>query len=246
MIRAAGLAASSILMVVAACASASIGDANELRIESFTVTMARSPARPSTGRQRQVLALIARGLTNKEIAHELGITERGVSAHVSRLLARYNAPNRASLIARALADQVGRPSTTDQTVEVLTDKGILSRLEVELSGYENAPFFVGVTWGPNQNLVYQNRMSRELTGAIQVGGPHKEVFKGDPNQDWWREKGNEAFTEGQPVVVSSAPSRWQRSNGTWAEGVFDCVAQPVRDQIGSVRGVLWICAMAAS
>jgi DNA-binding CsgD family transcriptional regulator len=52
-----------------------------------------------TTRQRQVLALISRGSSNREIAGELGITEQGVKSHVSRLLARHGVPNRTALVA---------------------------------------------------------------------------------------------------------------------------------------------------
>jgi DNA-binding CsgD family transcriptional regulator len=210
------------------------------------VALTQSSPRPLTGRQRQVIAFVARGLTNKEIARELRITERGVSAHISRLLARFNSPNRASLIAQTIADQLGRPTTPDATADVLTDQAIVAGLEQELASYEDAPFLVGVTFGADQMLVYQNRMSRDLTHATEIGRLHREVFSGDANQEWWREKGNEAFVTGRPVAVASAPSRWQRRDGTWADAMFSCVAQPLRDRIGNVRGVLWICATAAT
>jgi DNA-binding CsgD family transcriptional regulator len=205
----------------------------------------RSRAQPVSERQRQVLALVAQGLTTKEIAYQLGITERGVSAQVSRLLAKYQTPNRASLIARFIANQLGQPPTPHDTTEVATDQAMIAGLEQELASYENVPFFVGVTLGPDQVVVYQNRMSRDLTGAIQVRRPHREVFTGDASQDWWREKGNDAFTKGRPVTVASARSRWQSGDGTWAEGIFSCVAQPLRDRRANVRGILWICITAA-
>ena len=60
-----------------------------------------------------MLGLIAPGLTNKEIGHSLGITERGAAAHVSRLLACFRVPNRAGLIARTLSDAIdGRAGNT--------------------------------------------------------------------------------------------------------------------------------------
>ena len=52
-----------------------------------------------TARQRQVLALVAQGRSNREIAGELGITEQGVKSHVSRLLLRHGVPNRTALVA---------------------------------------------------------------------------------------------------------------------------------------------------
>jgi len=56
-------------------------------------------AKALTGRQRQVLTLVAQGRSNREIAGELGITEQGVKSHISRLLLRHGVPNRTALVA---------------------------------------------------------------------------------------------------------------------------------------------------
>jgi hypothetical protein len=188
-----------------------------------------------------VLTLVARGLTTKEMAHELGITERGVSAHISRMLARSGAHNRAGLIAHALSADLGTTVSLDSPTDSVRDSQSLRDIQQELIAYEDAPFFVGVTIGRDQILVYQNRMSRDLTAAPQLGKTHREVFQGDASQNWWREKGDEAFSTGRPVAISGAPSRWQRGDGTWVDEVFSCVAQPLRNGLGEVRGVLWIC-----
>jgi predicted ArsR family transcriptional regulator len=57
-----------------------------------------------------ILRGVARGATNKEIAHDLGITEQGVKVHISRLLDRYQASNRVELVAvtRAWAESDDR------------------------------------------------------------------------------------------------------------------------------------------
>lgn len=60
-----------------------------------------------TERQREVLARVRRGLSNKEIAAELGITEEGVKAHLARLYLRFGVRNRVQLVTEvtgALAD----------------------------------------------------------------------------------------------------------------------------------------------
>src|SRR5206468_4068973 len=57
-----------------------------------------------TARQAEIVGLVARGYTNKEIAAALGISESGVSAHVSRLLTRFQVANRAGLIGCVLGD----------------------------------------------------------------------------------------------------------------------------------------------
>jgi DNA-binding NarL/FixJ family response regulator len=47
-----------------------------------------------TGREREVLALVARGLPNKLIARELGIAEKTVKTHVSSILAKLGVTDR--------------------------------------------------------------------------------------------------------------------------------------------------------
>src|SRR5437868_13417775 len=54
--------------------------------------------RSLTPRQSLILQNVARGMTNKDIAAQLGISEQGVKVHVSRLLERYGAENRVELI----------------------------------------------------------------------------------------------------------------------------------------------------
>jgi NarL family two-component system response regulator LiaR len=60
---------------------------------------ALTPAAPRgapglTPREREVLALVARGLANKRIAQELGIAEKTVKIHVSRILHKLGVADR--------------------------------------------------------------------------------------------------------------------------------------------------------
>jgi DNA-binding NarL/FixJ family response regulator len=52
-----------------------------------------------TPRQRQIVALIARGGTDKEIASALGIATATAQKHVTNILERLNVPNRAAAVA---------------------------------------------------------------------------------------------------------------------------------------------------
>ena len=54
-----------------------------------------------TERQAAVLGYIELGLTNKDIAERLGISENGVKGHVARLLSKFDVPSRAALAASA-------------------------------------------------------------------------------------------------------------------------------------------------
>ena len=55
-----------------------------------------------TSRERQVLDLILKAHSNREIARQLGIEERTVKAHVGRLMRKTGAENRIDLSMRAL------------------------------------------------------------------------------------------------------------------------------------------------
>jgi DNA-binding NarL/FixJ family response regulator len=73
-------------------------------IEEF----ARTPASPqvkglqgTTEREREVLALIARGLSNDEIAGHLHLSLATVKTHIGRLLAKLDARDRAQLVIAA-------------------------------------------------------------------------------------------------------------------------------------------------
>lgn len=55
-----------------------------------------------SGREREVLELIAKGKSNKEIANDLGITEATVKSHVSAILLRLKATDRTHAVVTAL------------------------------------------------------------------------------------------------------------------------------------------------
>ena len=57
-----------------------------------------------TEREREVLGFVSRGLMNKEIARDLGISNRMVEKYVSRLLAKSCTSTRTELARLALAE----------------------------------------------------------------------------------------------------------------------------------------------
>ena len=69
-------------------------------------TAQSDPVALLTGREREVLGLVARGLTNKEIARELTVSPATVKAHVERIIAKLGVSDRtqaAVLVARSAA-----------------------------------------------------------------------------------------------------------------------------------------------
>jgi PAS domain-containing protein len=189
-----------------------------------------------------VLGLIARGLTNKEMAHSLGITERGAAAHVSRLLARFRVPNRAGLIARTLSNTVG--GAADDPIEHLRRTFQLpAALMRELETYQTSAFMIGLTIGPDNVLAYVNDAGRRMFGIA----PESETLerfqtrRTSAGTNAFREAAKRAYATGRPATIENQPARWLRDDGTWASGHFSCVLQPVREATGEMFGVLWIC-----
>ena len=55
-----------------------------------------------------MLELIARGFSNKRIAHELGVAEKTVKTHVSHMLAKLGVADRTQAALLAVRDGLGR------------------------------------------------------------------------------------------------------------------------------------------
>jgi DNA-binding NarL/FixJ family response regulator len=54
-----------------------------------------------TPREREVVALVAAGLSNREIGRRLGISEHTVHRHVTSILRKWDVPSRAAAASRA-------------------------------------------------------------------------------------------------------------------------------------------------
>jgi len=75
------------------------------RLGAFFSGVAAQPGREAfpqlTEREREVLELLARGFDNRRIARELFLSDKTVRNHVSNVLSRLDAPDRAEAIQRA-------------------------------------------------------------------------------------------------------------------------------------------------
>jgi DNA-binding CsgD family transcriptional regulator len=68
---------------------------------------------PFTPRERAVLALVALGRTNREVGQELYISEKTVSVHLSRIMAKLGASRRAEAVATAYERGLLEPASSD-------------------------------------------------------------------------------------------------------------------------------------
>lgn len=74
-------------------------------VASRLVSHVRTPAAPDgeqlSAREREVLALVAKGTSNREIARELFISEATVKTHLTHIFAKLGAKDRAAAVAQA-------------------------------------------------------------------------------------------------------------------------------------------------
>jgi DNA-binding NarL/FixJ family response regulator len=64
-----------------------------------------------TEREREIVALVAQGLTNDEIAAELVLSPATARTHVSRAMVKLGARDRAQLVVFAYQSGLVRPAT---------------------------------------------------------------------------------------------------------------------------------------
>ena len=78
------------------------------RVARTVLHARRSPAREAelTDREQEVLALVGRGLANKQIARELDIAQSTVKSHVGSILAKLKLKNRIQIVAFAYENNV--------------------------------------------------------------------------------------------------------------------------------------------
>lgn len=177
--------------------------------------------RPLTARQRQVLDLVVRGLGNKAIATELGISEQVAKEHVSTLLRRFGVTGRAAL------------------AEIGTQLQILGSTEVDVSWlpylFVAAPMGIQVLRGPEHRVVAVNAAARRALDREIIGLPFREAF---PIQaDQLVPLLDRVYASGEPHREYEFGSVWVRDGVTQAS-YGDFVLQPVREGDGTITGVM--------
>jgi DNA-binding CsgD family transcriptional regulator len=193
-----------------------------------------------TRRQGEVVALVARGLANKQIAAELGISERVVKGHVSDLLRKFDAPNRAGLIAVVMASRgLGLPIDISRPV---LDPGLASVMSpTDLAGYREAPIMVSVTLGPKHRYVFVNAMSAMVAGRPPESLEGKTLREAYPDIDPTYEAAlDQVYSTGEPWAMSRAPAKFPQANGTSRDTLLHLMFAPLRDRRRTVVGILHI------
>jgi DNA-binding NarL/FixJ family response regulator len=72
----------------------------------FAVTPAGAPrVIQLTARERQIISLVAEGLSNKEIAQRINLAEGTIKLHLHTIYEKLETPNRTALTALAIAFQ---------------------------------------------------------------------------------------------------------------------------------------------
>jgi DNA-binding NarL/FixJ family response regulator len=77
--------------------------------------------RELTGREREVVALVAKGLNNEEIAQHLVISKATVKTHVNRAMFKLQARHRAELVVLAYETGLVLPGRSRDSVSRIAD-----------------------------------------------------------------------------------------------------------------------------
>jgi len=191
------------------------------RGEAVIDSSARTDDPVLTARQRQVVDGLIRGLTNKEIAAELGVGPDAVKRTISRLLIKLSAPSRTALVQIALrtsAARLGRSGGTNA-----------------LSLLDAAPIPALVTRGEQHLVEYANPVARSVLRLVDVGArltdlvPAESAAAVGAVADATFRGNDERVARAVALHHADVDRAWQRA---------DVFARPVRDGAERLAGLV--------
>jgi DNA-binding CsgD family transcriptional regulator len=98
------------------------GRTHATRARSLARALVQTTTLPElTSREREVTELVARGLSNRDIAHELVIEAGTVANHVAHILSKCGVSNRTQLAALVTSSQTEAPKCTESALRSWTD-----------------------------------------------------------------------------------------------------------------------------
>lgn len=184
---------------------------------------AKKAALPLTRRETEVLALLLRGLENKEIAYQLGIAEPSVKQYVSQLFQKFDVPNRAALAATA------------SRMELSGELGIDIKWLPQF--FRNAEPMIVVGRGPDIRYEAANdSWIRSVGDRPFIGRTMRETFPELDGQGIF-ETVERVYATGEAVVEHEVVRNWDRGNGI-ERRLVDQVIQPLHDEHGAVNGIM--------
>ena len=176
-----------------------------------------------TPRQRQVIEGLVRGLTNKEIAADLGVGPDAVKRIISRLLIKFNAPSRTALVEIALRSSAARVRR--------------SRGPKPLTLLDAAPIPVILTRGDRHSIDYANPEARALFGIDTVGARLTDVLPVSVRAAVLA-IADASFATGLRRVAKRIDLRKAaEEDSSWQYA--DVFASPVRDGAGQLAGLIF-------
>jgi DNA-binding CsgD family transcriptional regulator len=174
-----------------------------------------------TPRQRQVLDRLIRGLSNKEIAAELGIGPDAVKRVVSRLLIKLDAPSRTALVQPALQTDAARRR---------------SRAPSALSLLDAVPVPAIVTRGAAHHVEYANAAAKSVLANAEPEHELADLLPPAPRRTIVR-LADDSFARALPRVgrgvalhdVDRVGTSWRR---------VDVFMTPIHDGAGKLAGLV--------
>ncbi len=175
-----------------------------------------------TPRQRQVLDGLIRGLTNKEIAGELGIGPDAVKRIVSRLLIKLNAPSRTALVQPALQTDAARRRR--------------ARAPSALSLLDAVPIPALITRGAAHRVEYANPAARTMLTDAGTGIELAQLFRAGPRRAILG-IADESFATAAPRVARRVVLHdLVRADTSWRR--VDVFTNPMHDGAGKLAGLV--------